>query len=113
MKPKISKPKIFRVLNYNLLCFASTKEFKKLLLFIGLMVSKWITKKKKNESIKIELLNSLPENDDVEEQGFNAKANNVNNSQEAIQVINRYKDIIKAQIKKKTIGYIDKQRELL
>ena len=65
------------------------------------MVSKWITKKKKNESIKIELLNPLPENDDVEEQGFNAKANNVNNSQEAIQVINRYKDIIKAQIKKK------------
>ena len=101
MKPKISKPKIFRVFKYNLLCFASTKEFKKLLLFIGLMVSKWITKKKKNESIKIELLNSLSENDDVEEQGFNAKANNVNNSQEAIQVINRYKDIIKAQIKKK------------
>ena len=63
------------------------------------MVSKRIAKKKTNESIKIELLNSFPENNDVEEQGFTAKANNVNNSQEAIQVINRYKDIIKTQIK--------------
>ena len=63
------------------------------------MVSKRIAEKKTNESIKIELLNSFPENNDVEEQGFTAKANNVNNSQEAIQVINRYKDIIKTQIK--------------
>ena len=50
--------------------------------------------------------NSLTANDDVEEQRFNAKANNVNNSQEAIQVINRYKDIIKAQIKKKQQGIL-------
>ena len=36
------------------------------------MVSKNVTKKKKtNETIKWELLNSLQENDDVEEEGIN------------------------------------------
>ena len=48
------------------------------------MVSKSVTKKKTNETIKQEFLNSLLENDDVGEQGLNETANNVNNSQEAI-----------------------------
>ena len=39
------------------------------------MVSKSITKKKTNEAIKRELLNSLQENADVEEQGLNETAN--------------------------------------
>ena len=39
------------------------------------MVSKRIAKKKTNEIIKRELLNSLQENDDVEEQGFKETAN--------------------------------------
>ena len=58
------------------------------------MVSKSITKKKTNETVKRELLNSLQENDDVEEQGLNETAKNVKNSQEAIIIIRRYEDII-------------------
>ena len=69
------------------------------------MVPKRIAKKKTNESIKRELLNSSQENDDVEEQGLIEAANNVNNSQEAIQIINRYEDIIKTQNKKSNRVY--------
>ena len=59
------------------------------------MVSKIIYKKKTNESIKLELLNSLQENDYVEEQGLNETANNVNNSPEAVLIIHCYESIIK------------------
>ena len=59
------------------------------------MVSKSISKKKTNEIIKRELLNSLQENYDVEEQGLHETANNVNNSQEAIRLINCYEDTTK------------------
>ena len=76
------------------------------------MVSKSITKEKTNETTKRELVNSLQENDDVEEQGLNETANNVSNSQETILIIRRYKDIIKTQ-NKKAIRYIGKQRLLL
>ena len=61
------------------------------------MVSKSITKKKMNESIKREFLNSLQENDYDEGQKLNKTANNVNNSQEAMLLIHRYEDIIKTQ----------------
>ena len=71
------------------------------------MVSKSITKKKTNEIIKRELLNSLQDNDDIEEQGLNETAN----LQEALRIINRYDDIIKTQ-NKKAIEYIGKQGEL-
>ena len=64
------------------------------------MVSKSITKKKMNESIKREFLNSLQENDYDEGQKLNKTANNVNNSQEAMLLIHRYEDIIKTQNKK-------------
>ena len=76
------------------------------------MVLKRIVKKKTNESIKRELLNSLQENDNVKEQGLNERANNVNNSQEAILVIHRYEDIIKTQNEKR-MSYIGKQGQLL
>ena len=76
------------------------------------MVSKSKTRNKTNESIKRELLNSLKDNDDVEEQRLNETANNVSNSQEAIVIIRRYKVIIKTQ-NKKAIQYIGKQGELL
>ena len=69
------------------------------------------TKKKANETIKRELLNSLKEND-VEEQRLNKRVSYVNNSQEAIVIIRRYEDIIKTQ-NKKAIVYIAKQGELL
>ena len=64
------------------------------------MVLKRIAKKKLNEIITQELLNLLQEYDDVEEQGLNETANNVNNFQEANKIINRYEDIIKRQTKK-------------
>ena len=68
-------------------------------------------KKTSNERIKQELLSLLQENDDVEEQGLNETANNVNNSQEAIIIICRYEDI--KTHNKKAKGYIGKQGELL
>ena len=74
-------------------------------------MSKSKTKNNTNEIIKRKLLNSLQRNDDVEEQGLNKTANNVNNSQETIHIINRYEDIIKTQ-NKKAIGYISKQGKL-
>ena len=55
-------------------------------------MSKNVTKNKTNETIKQELLDSLQENDDVEEQGLNKTVNNVNKSREAILIINSYKD---------------------
>ena len=68
-------------------------------------MSKSITKKKTNEIIKREMLNLLQENDDVEKRVLNETANNVNNSQEAKRLINRYKDIIKTQNKKSNMIY--------
>ena len=74
------------------------------------MVSKRIAKKTSNERTKQVLLNLLQENDDVEEQGLNETANNVNNSQEAIIIICRHEDI--KTHNKKTKRYIGKQGEL-
>ena len=75
------------------------------------MVSKSITKKKTNEIVKRELLNSIQENDDVKEQGLNETVSSFNNSQEAVLIIHHYKDIIKTE-NKKAIGYIGKQGKL-
>ena len=87
------------------------KRIEKLWFLQVRIVSKRIAQKKTNEIIKRGLLNSLQEND-VEEPELNETANNVNNSQEEIQLINRYEDIIKTQ-NKKAIKYIGKQGELL
>ena len=46
------------------------------------------------------MLNSLHENDDVEEQGLNETGNNVNHFQKEILLIYRYEDIIKTENKK-------------
>ena len=51
------------------------------------MVQERIAKKETNENIKWELPNSLPENDDVEEQGLNETANNDSNTHKAILII--------------------------
>ena len=61
------------------------------------MVPKGKKKKKANKSIKQELLDSLIESYDIEEQGLNETVNNINKSQEAIVIICRYEDIIKTQ----------------
>ena len=50
-----------------------------------------------NKTIKRELLNSLQENDNVEEQKLNKTANNVNNSQETKVMIRDYETIIKTK----------------
>ena len=78
------------------------------------MLSKSITKKKTNEQQTLttdyenwELLNSLHENDVIEEQGLNKTVNSLNNFQEAILIILCYEDIIKTQ-NKKPIEYIGK-----
>ena len=76
------------------------------------MVLKRIAKKRTNETVKQEPLNLLQENDDVVEQGLNKRANNVNNFQKAIKIINRFEDIIKTQ-NIKAMGYIGKEGELL
>lgn len=65
------------------------------------MVSKRIARKKANKILKQELLKSLQENDDVEEQRLNEKCNNVNNSKEAIDaIIIASMTILKHKIKK-------------
>ena len=61
--------------------------------------------------MKRELLNSLQESHDVEEQELNKTANNVDSSQEVMLIIRRYEDIIKTQ-NRKAIGYIGKQGQL-
>ena len=71
------------------------------------MVPKSIIKKKFLESIKQELLNSLKENDNVEEPRVNETANETSNPQKALIIIHCYEDIIKTQ-NKKAIGYIGK-----
>ena len=58
------------------------------------------------------MLNSLQKNDDIGKQGLNETANNVNNFQEAIPIINCRQDIINTQ-NKKSIEYIGKQGQLL
>ena len=63
-------------------------------------MSKSITKRKSNETMKQELLNSLQDNDDVEKKGLKERSNKVSNSQEATIIIRRYEDIIKTEIKK-------------
>ena len=74
------------------------------------MVSISKTKKKTSKNIKLELLNLLKENDDVEEQELNETVNNVNNSQEAIVIIRYYGKSSKHKTKKAK-GYIGKQGE--
>ena len=75
-------------------------------------MSKSKTKRKTNESIKRQLLNSLKENKDVEEQELNETVNRVNNSQDEILITHHYEDITKTQ-NKKAVGYIAKQGEII
>ena len=86
--------------------FCLHKRIEKIMFFISLNGVK-----KTVEAIKWELLNSLQENDDAEEQGLNETANNVKNSKEAILMTNRYEGIIKTQ-NEKAIGYNGKQGQL-
>ena len=68
------------------------------------MVAKIIIRKKNpNKTLKEELLNSLKENDTVEELEFNTTS--IIDPREAITIINHYEEIIKTQ-KKKTISYV-------
>ena len=55
------------------------------------MVAKTTRKKKTNETIKQELLNSLKENDNLEESGLDATGDTITDTFEAVKVIKRYK----------------------
>ena len=65
--------------------------------------------RKKNETVKEELLNSLRVND-TKEREFNITS--ITNSRKAINVIDHYKEIMKTQ-NKKTIGYVATQGQIL
>ena len=69
-------------------------------------MSKSKTKNKASKSTKRELLDSVKENDDVK-----ITFNSVHNSQETIDLVRRYEDIMKTQ-NKKAIAYIAKQGQL-
>ena len=69
------------------------------------MVVKTITRKKNPEIVKEELLNSLRESDTVEEREFNMQ--NIIDQREAIDIIERYEEIIK------TIRYKAIQEQML
>ena len=66
------------------------------------MVWKSVTKKKTDEAIKQKLLNSLQENNDVQEQELNKTANSANNSQEDMPQLqfNATRTLLKFKIKK-------------
>ena len=66
------------------------------------MVWKSVTKKKTDEAIKQKLLNSLQENNDVQEQELNKTANSANNSQEDMPHLqfNATRTLLKFKIKK-------------
>ena len=70
------------------------------------MVSKTIAKKEIHEKVKEEFLNSLRENDQVEEQGINIA--NMIEQGEAITIINWYEEKIKTQ-HKRVFAYVAKQ----
>lgn len=76
------------------------------------MVPKTIRKKKTNETVKQELLNSLKENDDLEEPGLDETAYAIMHPLEAVRITNPYKETIKTQ-NKRAIGYVGKQGQLL
>ena len=61
------------------------------------MAAKTVVKKKMHEKVKEELLNSLRENDENEVTEINTA--NITDPIEAIELINRYEEIIKTQHK--------------
>ena len=73
------------------------------------MTMKTIVRKKANINVKEELLNSLRENDEDEEE---TEMKTANNPTETIELINHYEEIIRTQYKR-VIQYSYKQREIL
>ena len=69
------------------------------------MAAKTVAKKKSHEKVKEELLNSLRENDEVEETQINIV--NVIGPREATELINHYEEIIKTQLKR-VLGCVPK-----
>ena len=72
------------------------------------MTAKTFVKKKTNENVKEELLDSLREKEEDEE----TKINTVNNATEALEQINHYEEMIRTQ-GKWLIQYICKQGEII
>ena len=74
------------------------------------MVAKIIGKKKTNETVEEELLNSIRETNAVEE--LRLKIDNLTDPGESFAIINDYEEMIKPQ-NKKTKEYVAKQGEML
>ena len=62
-------------------------------------------KKKTNETVKKELLNSLKENNNLEETDLDATIDAITDPKEAVRIIQRYEEIIKTQ-NIRVIGYV-------
>ena len=65
-------------------------------------------KKKTNETVKKELLNSLKENNNLEETDLDATIDAITVPKEAVRIIQRYEEIIKTQ-NIRVIGYVGGQ----
>ena len=61
------------------------------------MVAKNTRKKKSNETIKKELLDSLKENDDLEELDLDATIDAITDPIDSVRIIKLYEEIIKIQ----------------
>ena len=62
-------------------------------------------KKKTNEMVKKEPLNSLKENNNLEETDLDATIDAITDPKEAVRIIQRYEEIIKTQ-NIRVIGYV-------
>lgn len=76
------------------------------------MIAKTARNKKTRETVIQELLNSIKEDDNLEETYIDATADTITDPLEAIRLIQRYGEIMRIQ-NKRTIGYVVKQRQLL
>ena len=86
----------------------SQTKIEKRCFFIGFIVLKNLLRKKTKETVKQELLNSVMENNEMEEPGLGKTANATKDTAEAIKIIQRYEEIIKIQ-NKKFINFAGKQ----
>lgn len=68
----------------------SQTKIEKRCFFIGFIVLKNLLRKKTKETVKQELLNSLMENNEMEEPGLGETANATKDIAEAIKIIQRY-----------------------
>ena len=69
------------------------------------------SKKKTKEIVKQELLNSVMENDEMEEPGLEERINKIIDLEEAITMVKKYGEIIRTK-NKNVINFVGKQVQL-